>query len=63
MKAVVLKDRCNGCGPCVDLCPEVFEFGDDDLAQVKVDVVPVEAEATCREAAANCPVDAIQIEQ
>lgn len=63
MKAIVLKDLCTGCGLCVDSCPEVFEFDDDSLAQAKVDVVPVEAEESCREAAANCPVEAIQIEE
>lgn len=29
------KEKCIGCGACVGLVDEVFEFGDDDLAQVK----------------------------
>ena len=29
MKAMVNKDTCTGCGICVDICPEVFEIGDE----------------------------------
>jgi ferredoxin len=35
----------------------------DDTAVAKVDVVPPEAEETCREAAEECPVEAIAIEE
>ena len=42
--------------------PEVFELGDDDKARVKVDPVPAGAEASCREAAEQCPSSAIQVE-
>jgi ferredoxin len=63
MKAIVINDRCTGCGLCVDACPEVFEFDAEALARVKVDVVPAEAEAACRDAAGNCPVEAIEIEE
>jgi len=60
MKAAVNQDTCTGCGLCPDACPEVFEMA-GDTAHVKVDVVPAEAEMTCRDAMANCPVDAISI--
>jgi ferredoxin len=63
MKASVDKSLCLGCGICVDVCPEVFEMGDDNLAVAKVAEVPVEAEDRCREAAEQCPETAIQIEE
>ncbi len=61
MKAVVDADACTGCGLCTDACAEVFDLG-DDVAEVKVNPVPADAEAGCREAAEACPVDAIVIE-
>jgi ferredoxin len=61
MKAKVDENLCTGCGLCVDTCPEVFQMG-DATAKVVVDVVPADAEDKAREAAENCPVDAITIE-
>ena len=62
MKAKVDADLCTGCGLCPDMCPEVFELT-SDVAEVKGDEVPAEAEDTCREAAESCPVEAISIEE
>jgi ferredoxin len=36
---------------------------ENDTAGVKVDVVPSESEETCRQAAEECPVEAITIEE
>jgi ferredoxin len=63
MKAVVDRDTCIACGLCEEICPEVFEPDDEDIAVVKADPVPVEAEATCRQAAEECPVEAISLEE
>ncbi len=60
MKATVDKSLCAGCGICTDICPEVFEMV-GDLAIAKVDKVPAEAEGTCRDAAQQCPAEAIKI--
>ena len=62
MKAIVDLDLCTGCGLCVDTCPAVFEM-DDAVAKVLVESLPEDALDTCREAADNCPVEAIKIEE
>ena len=62
MRATVDENLCTGCGLCVDTCPEVFEMP-GATAVVKAAIVPENAEATCREAADNCPVTAIAIEE
>jgi ferredoxin len=63
VRAVVDGEKCQGCGVCVELCPDVFEMGDDDMAKAIVDVVPAEAEDDCRDAADQCPEEAITIEE
>jgi ferredoxin len=60
MKASV-DEKCIGCGLCPQICPEVFEMNDANLAIVKLDPVPPEFEESCREATASCPVEAIQL--
>lgn len=64
MRASVKKDMCIGCGLCVDTCPEVFVMDDEtNVAKTKVDRVLAELKEKCAEAAANCPVDAIVVEE
>ena len=61
MKAIV-EDTCSGCGVCVDVCPEVFEMGDEDIVVVIADPVPADVEESCRDAAEQCPCESIVIE-
>ena len=63
MKVSVDSDLCTGCGPCVDICPEVFEFDQEGVSVVKVAEVPADVQDTCREAADCCPTEAISIEE
>jgi len=61
MKAVGNEDECTGCTLCAETSPEVFEM-EDDIAKVKGDVVPADAEESAKEAAEDCPSEAIVIE-
>ena len=63
MKAKVDPDTCTGCELCVSTCPEVFEMNDDGVAVAKAEEVPKGAENSCREAAGDCPVEAIEVEE
>ena len=54
---VINADLCIGCETCVDLCPDVFEMGDDEKAIV---VNPGNCDkCDCDKAIDTCPVEAI----
>jgi len=61
MKASIDKSGCIGCGLCVDTCPNVFAMADDGTAEV-VAQPGVDDKALALEAADNCPVSVITIE-
>lgn len=61
MKAKVDKDTCTGCELCTDACPEVFKM-EGDVAVAYSNPVPSDQEESCRDAAEQCPVEAISIE-
>ena len=62
MKVRVDEEACVGDETCVEVCPEIFEM-QGNVAVAKMEEVPGEFEATCREAAQSCPVVAILIEE
>jgi ferredoxin len=59
---VTISEECVSCGLCVDICPDVFEMG-TQYAQVKMASIPAKFETAVRQAAEECPVSAIAIEQ
>lgn len=59
MRVEVDQDLCISCGTCIDTCPEVFEWNNDDKAHSIVEEVPLDLEERAREAVENCPTDAI----
>jgi ferredoxin len=61
MKLLVDKDACIGCGLCVEGCPQVFFMDKDGKAAVKDTGAFAENEELCRDAALQCPVEAIKI--
>lgn len=59
-KAYVDPDLCIGCGLCPELCPEIFELGDDDLAHVIAEEIDdVDCAIDARD---SCPVSAISFD-
>ena len=60
LKITVDRDTCIGDGLCCDDAPETFEMDDEQKATVKCPVG--DDRDTIIEAAGNCPVDAIRVE-
>jgi ferredoxin len=61
---VKITEYCMGDRRCNELCPEVFEFDEDQLKSiVKVDEVPEAYKELVRQAADECGADAIIIEE
>ena len=61
MKVRIDADLCTGCGLCSDSVPDVFKMG-DDIAEVIVAEVPANLESAVKEAADDCPAEAIIVE-
>ena len=64
MKAYVDKEACISCGLCESLCPDVFSLEDDtDGKAVAVDEELTDDNSDCaKDAASQCPTEAILIE-
>ena len=62
-KVAVDKDLCIGCGLCADMCPDVFELGDDGKADVKSEDAAKASIAGAKDAASTCPTEAIKVEE
>lgn len=61
MKAVI-SSQCMGDRNCNDLCPQVFQYDENELKSiVKVDEIPEQYEEIVRRAAEECGADAIEI--
>lgn len=51
------KNKCIGCGLCAGMCPETFQMDLDG----KSDAIKDEATDCAKNAAENCPVEAISV--
>jgi ferredoxin len=58
MKVRIDPDLCTGCGLCTDSVPEVFKMGDDIAEVIQADV-PANLGSAVKEAADDCPAEAI----
>lgn len=69
MKAKVNKDICIGCGACTAIAQEIFEIGDDGLAETinpedkdqKIKNILDNEKDNVLDAAEGCPVGAIEV--
>jgi ferredoxin len=61
MKPAIDSDLCIGDGVCEDLCPAVFQIGDDGLAHVIDDDPHEELYGCIRDAQDACPVACISV--
>lgn len=59
---VKITSQCMGDRNCNKLCPEVFEYDEDELLSiVKFDEIPAQYEEVVRKAVLECGADAIEI--
>ena len=64
MKVKIDYDLCMGDRNCNKVCPQVFEYDEDQMiSTVLVDIVPEEYEDLVRKAARECAPGAIGIEE
>ena len=63
MKIRVDVDLCVGHGRCYELAPEVFDEDDRGHCKLRFEQVPAEHQAKARRGAANCPEQAILLDE
>ncbi|HWT75797.1 MAG TPA: ferredoxin [Mobilitalea sp.] len=63
MKASVDQDGCISCGLCIDVCPEVFSYNDNDVSQAIEGDIPKDALERAEEARDGCPVSVIDLSE
>jgi len=61
MKVRIDADLCTGCALCTDSVPEVFQMVGDIAEAITPNVAPAQEEAV-KNAAADCPAEAIIVE-
>ncbi|MEM0476147.1 MAG: ferredoxin [Candidatus Aenigmatarchaeota archaeon] len=61
---ISVNEKCIGCGACIAIAPEIFEFDEDGFSKPKITETEDEKLIRkAREAEEKCPVKAINIEK
>ena len=61
MRVVVDLERCQSNAVCMDVAPEVFEVGDDNVLSLLDERPPEDLRPKLEEAVRRCPTQAISI--
>lgn len=62
MKASVDQEGCISCGYCIDVCPEVFYYNENDISVAKEGDIAEEYIERAEDARDGCPVSVIDLE-
>ena len=60
-QVIIEVDECIGCEACVEICPEVFGFDDEEEKAYVIDGCDEDADCV-EEAIASCPAECIEKE-
>ena len=67
-RVIINRNECVSCGNCIGMCPEYFEFDEDNLSHLKGsrrteanDELEVDNADCCIDAAISCPVTCIHV--
>jgi len=62
MRVKVNQEKCIGCGLCINQCPEIFEFNENNKSRVKAGADFEKNKECIKESVQSCPVAAIEAE-
>ncbi|MEM5829975.1 MAG: ferredoxin [Candidatus Aenigmatarchaeota archaeon] len=64
MAKIRVNEKCIGCGACIAIAPEIFEFNKDGFSYAKIsETNDKKLIGKAKEAAEACPVGAIEVEE
>jgi len=61
MRAFVDQEGCISCGLCIDVCPEVFSYNENDVSQAIEGEIPKDCLDKAEESRDGCPVSVIDL--
>lgn len=59
MRVEVDPDLCISCGVCIETCPDVFDWDDEEKAEAVGEELDEDMEECAHEAVESCPTEAI----
>ena len=69
MKTKIIREDCIACGNCNAICPEVYDYDEDGIADCGLDDntmnedVAEKYRSLVQEAQVNCPTEAVYVEE